>query len=117
MYDGQSLHHLPGDAALELLRETHAALIGLLWQIEDYRNFDDSAVESHFDDTVPMERAEYIHRILMTKTPKSICERGYFRGEGREEFMKWVDRCRVADSFAGAKDVFSIKADQPESEA
>lgn len=107
MYSADSLHSLPGEALVELLKETHGALIGLLWQIEDYRNFDELAVESHFDDTVPMDRAQFVHRMLMVRQPKEIVERGFFRGEQRDEFLKWVERCKVKDSFTDAAKVLS----------
>ena len=102
MYDAQSLHHLPGEANLELLKETHKALVGLLWLIEDLRNYDESLVESHFDDTTPMERSQYVHRLLMTRTPKNIVDKDFLGGKGKEELRDWCKRCKVVDSFQGA---------------
>lgn len=98
MYTPDCLHHLPGIATYEIVAELHAALIGLLWQIDDLKNFDDSSWESHFDGTCPVIRAEEIHRLLITHRPKDICERSYL-ADGRREFVGFWDRCRVEDSL------------------
>ncbi len=104
MYTEESLDDVSKESLVEMLKETHAALCGLLWQIEDLRNFDDLLTESHFDDTVPMDRAQYVHKVLMSHSAARIVERGFMRDE-RTEFDKWVDRCDVARSFVGAEKV------------
>ena len=98
MYSPESLHHLPGVALYEIVAELHASLIGLLWQIDDVKNFDDSLWESHFDDTVPVERAEQIHRLLLARRPKDIIEKELL-ADRRDEFASFWDRCRVDDSM------------------
>lgn len=98
MYSPESLHHLPGLALYEIVAELHAALIGLLWQIDDLKNFDDSLWESHFDDTVPVARAEQIHRLLMGSRPKDVIEKELL-AERRDEFAGFWDRCRIDDSM------------------
>lgn len=108
MYDKGSLHSLPGDATYELLRETHAALAGLLWLIEDLRSFDESVVESHFDDTTPFDRAQMVHRLLMSKSPKRIVEKNLLGGKEQEEFADWAKRCNVVDSFPNAGQLFEL---------
>lgn len=105
MYTEDSLNDVSKEQLVEMLKETHAALCGLLWQIEDMRNFDDVLTESHFDDTVPMDRAQYVHKVLMSHSAAKIAERGFMRDE-RDEFNKWVCRCDVARSFRGAEKVF-----------
>lgn len=96
-YSPEDLHHLPGDALFELVSEMHAAIVGLLWQIEDLKNFDDLMHESHFLDSCPVYRASEIHRLLMTKSPKTIIENKYLHCDG--EFEKFWDRCSVGESF------------------
>jgi len=106
MYLTDDLTHRTKPELIQILKETHAALCGLLWQIEDLRNHDELWVESHFDDTVPMDRAQYVHRVLMTKNVDAIVSAEYLDDE-RDEFDKWITRCDVARSFVGADAVLS----------
>jgi len=107
MYLNDDLTHRTKPELVAILQEMHTVLIGLLWQIEDLRNHDELWVESHFDDTVPMERAQYVHRILMTTCLDAIVSAGYLDDE-KDEFDKWVARCDVARAFDGADSVFGI---------
>ena len=105
MYLTDDLTHRTKPELIAIIKAVHEALCGVLWQIEDMRNFDDLLTESHFDDTVPMDRAQYVHRILMTHCIDRIVSAEYLNDE-RTEFDKWIDRCDVARSFQGAEDVF-----------
>jgi hypothetical protein len=107
MYVDDSLENVSKEDLIAALKETHAAMCGLLWQIEDMRNFDDLLTESHFDDTVPMDRAQYVHQILMTRTVDGIAKRLV---KEKEEFDKWVTRCDVARSFVDAGKVFHYQS-------
>lgn len=97
-YCPDSLHHLPGDALFKIMSDLHCALVGLLWQIDDLKNFDELMHESHFDDTVPVHRAQEVHRLLCKYTPKELIERGLLDSE-LDEFRKWWERCAVGESF------------------
>ena len=102
MYDRTSFEKLTPAEIAALVREMHAALVGLLWQIEDMKNHDEFLYESHFDDTVPLHRAQQIHRILMTRQPRTIIDRKYLE-EGAKEFSNWWQRCDINASFVGAE--------------
>lgn len=106
MYLNDDLTHRTKPELIAIIKEVHAAMCGLLWQIEDMRNFDEILTESHFDDTVPMDRAQYVHRILMTHNIDKLVSAEYLNDE-RDEFDKWIDRCDVHNSFVGAEEVFS----------
>jgi hypothetical protein len=97
-YSPGSLHCLPGDALFKIVSNLHCALVGLLWLIDDLKNFDELMHESHFSDTVPMHRAQEVHRLLCKYTPKELIERGVLDSE-IEEFRKWWERCAVGESF------------------
>lgn len=99
-----SVQNVTKQELVSVLRETHKAMIGLLWLIEDLVNFDELLKESHFDDTVPLERAQFVHRILMTRDIESLVGKQYLEfGESEKEFRDWWLRCGVNESFDGAE--------------
>lgn len=97
-YSPDSLHCLPGVSLFKIVSALHCALVGLLWQIDDLKNFDELMHESHFDATVPMDRAQEVHRLLCKYTPKELSERDLLDSE-LDEFRKWWERCAVGESF------------------
>lgn len=97
-YSPSSLHSLAGDDLFKIVSDLHCALVGLLWQIDDLKNFDELMHESHFEDTVPVHRAEVLHRLLLKYTPKQLLEKKLLDSE-IDEFQKWWERCRVGESF------------------
>jgi hypothetical protein len=112
MYLQDDLTHRTKAELVEIIRHTHQALVALLWQIDDLKNFDELMHESHFEDTVPLDRAGYVHRVLMQR-----CVDDFVAGEwltdpvcgdsfGYSEFVRWVQRCDIARSFAGAGKLF-----------
>jgi len=96
-YTPENLHHMSGQLLHELVKELHEAVVGLLWQIDETKKFDYGIWESHFDDTIPHEHAQRLHRLLMTKHPKEVLKL-YPHGD-YEEFEKWWDRCDVGRSL------------------
>lgn len=112
MYLRDDLTHRTKAELVEIIRHAHQALVALLWQIDDLTNIDDSIYESHFKDTVPVDRAEYVHRVLMGRCVDDIVSGEWLTdpdcGDSyrRQEFVKWVQRCDVSRSFAGAGKLF-----------
>jgi hypothetical protein len=98
---------------VEIIRHMHQALVGLLWQIDDLKNFDDLMYESHFGDTVPFDRAQYVHRALTTRCVDEIVSGEWLTDPdcgdsfGYSEFIRFVQRCDIARSFAGAERLFA----------
>ncbi len=106
MYLQDDWTHRTKAELLEIIKHTHQALVALLWQIDDLKNFDDLMHESHFENTVPLDRAEYVHRVLMSRCIDDIVSAEWLADE-RQEFVKWVQRCDIARSFAGAERLFA----------
>jgi len=106
MYLQDDLTHRTKAELVEIIRHTHQALVALLWQIDELKNFDDLRYESHFEDTVPLDRAEYVHRVLMTRCIDDIVS-GEWLNDERQEFVKCVKRCDIARSFHGAGKLFA----------
>ena len=113
MYLHDDLTHRTKAELVEIIRHTHQALVALLWQIDDLKNFDDLMYESHFEDTVPFDRAEYVHRVLATRCVDDIVSGERLtdsdRGDsfGYSEFVRFVQRCDVSRSFHGADNLFA----------
>lgn len=110
MYVEDSLENVSKQELIAALKETHAAMCGLLWLIEDMRNFDDLLTESHFDDTAPMDRAQRVHAILMTRSVDGIASS---LSKNKQEFDGWIIRCDIARSFMDAEKVFHYSQGTP----
>lgn len=113
MYLRDDLTHRTKGELLEIIRHTHQALVALLWQIDDLKNFDDLMHESHFEDTVPFDRAQYVHRVLMTRCVDDIVSGEWLTDAdcgdsfGYSEFVRFVKRCDISRSFDGADKLFA----------
>jgi hypothetical protein len=113
MYLQDDLTHRTKRELIEVIRHTHQALVALLWQIDDLKNFDDLMYESHFEDTVPFDRAQYVHRVLMTRCVDDIVSGGWLIDAdcgdsfGYSEFVRFVKRCDISRSFDGADKLFA----------
>lgn len=106
MYNADSLHHLAGQDMFKLLKETHEALVGLLYEIEGREVFNPKEGDL-LCDAIAVLRAEHVHRILLTHNPKVILERKYLDGGTAPEFREWVERSGIQNSFAGSREFFS----------
>ena len=113
MYLHDDLTHRTKAELVEIIRHTHQALVALLWQIDDLKNFDDLMHESHFEGTVPFDRAEYVHRVLTTRGVDDIVSGEWLTDPdcgdsfGYFEFVRFVQRCDVSRSFDGADKLFA----------
>ena len=113
MYLQDDLTHRTKAELVEIIKHTHQALIGLLWQIDDLKNFDDLMYESHFEDTVPFDRAGYMHRVLTTRCVDDIVSAEWLTDPdcgdsyGYSEFIRFVQRCDVSRAFDGADKLFA----------
>ena len=101
-YTPDNLHHMNKQLLHELVKELHEAVIGLLWQIDDLKHHDELMWESHFDQTIPHEHAQRLHRLLMTRHPKEVMK--FYPSGDYQEFDDWWHRCQVSDSFMTAKE-------------
>ncbi len=101
-YNPDNLHHMPGQLLHELVKELHEAVIGLLWQIDDLKHHDKLMWESHFDQTIPHEHAQRLHRLLMTRHPKEVMK--FYPSGDYQEVDDWWHRCQVSDSFMTGKE-------------
>ena len=97
-YSPYLLHDLNGGSLFEIVSSLHCAIIGLLWQIDDLKNFDESLFESHFDDTTPFHRSQEVHRLLMKYPPRDLIDKALLDA-GNLEFREWWNRVKVGESF------------------
>lgn len=113
MYLHDDLTYRTKAELIEIVRHTHQALVALLWQIDGLKNFDDLMYESHFEDTVPFDRAQYVHCVLTTRGVDDIVSGEWLThpdcGDsfGYSEFVRFVQLCDVSRSFDGADKLFA----------
>ena len=113
MYLHDDLTHRTKAKLVEIIKHTHQALVAMLWQIDDLKNFDDLMYESHFEDTVPFDRAQYVHRVLTSRCVDDIVAGEWLTDPdcgnsfGYSEFIRFVQRCGVSRSFIGADKLFA----------
>ena len=113
MYIDDDLTHRTKEELVNIIRSTHQALAALLWLVDDFKIFDDLLYESHFGDSVPLDRAQYVERVLATRGVDDIvagewltdadCGNSY----GLREFAACVQRCDIARSFIGGEQLFA----------
>jgi len=113
MYIDDDLTHRTKQELVNIIRHTHQALAALLWLVDDLKIFDDLLYESHFGDSVPLDRAQYVERVLATRGVDDIvagewltdadCGNSY----GLREFAACVQRCDIARSFIGGEQLFA----------
>jgi len=116
MYIDDDLTHRTKQELVSIIRSTHQALAALLWLVDDLKNFDDLLYESHFEDSVPFDRAQYVHRVLATRGVDDIVAGEWFSDvdcDDLREFVACVQRCDIARSFVGCDKLFAdLIADQ-----
>ena len=113
MYIDDDLTHRTKEELVNIIRSTHQALAALLWLVDDFKIFDDLLYESHFGGSVPLDRAQYVERVLATRCVDDIvagerltdadCSGSY----GLREFASYVQRCEIARSFIGGEKLFA----------
>jgi len=104
MYLHDDLTHRTKAELVEIIKHTHQALVAMLWQIDDLKNF---------DDTVPLDRAQYVHRVLTSRCVDDIVAGEWLTDPNcgnsfdYSEFIRFVQRCDLSRSFNGADKLFA----------
>lgn len=113
MYIDDDLTHRTKQELVNIIRSTHQALAALLWLVDDLKKFDDLLYESHFEESVPFDRAQYVHRVLATRCVDDIVSGEWLSdvdcgdSYGLREFASCVQRCDIARSFIGGEKLFA----------